>query len=356
MTGSARRPARPAATPRRTSGSRPPPTCTRCSPAWSAARGCSDTTADAAHFAERAATVKAAFNDRFLDRAAGLYRGSGDRGYRQTHNVLAVAFGLTPDAETEQRVVDGIAADVRQRGDTLNTGVLGTKYLLPVLTEHGHADLAYRLATQTAYPSWGYMIENGATTMWEHWSQEARSRGHYFLGTVDDWLYHHVAGIRASQTTGYREHHDRPRRDGGAGLGPRHDAHPVRARHQRLAQSRPHARAAGRRPRRRDGHRPRAGRERACRHRGRQARDRRGGRARRQRGERHRAREGRLGPVRVRLRRADGAQRPRRRADRRPRGGSPRERAATARRQDAAAVARRCGGERPEGAQAPARR
>ena len=61
---------------------------------------------DAAHFAARAAVVKAAFNARFLDRDTGYYRGSGDRGYRQTHNVLAVAFGLTPDAQTEQRVVD----------------------------------------------------------------------------------------------------------------------------------------------------------------------------------------------------------------------------------------------------------
>ena len=161
--------------------------------------------ADAGHFAERAATVKAAFNDAFLDRAAGHYRGNGDRGYRQTHNVLALAFGLAPDADTAQRVADSIAADVVAKGTKLNTGVLGTKYLLPVLTEHGHADIAYALATQTGYPSWGYMIENGATTMWEHWALEARSRGHYFLGTVDDWFYQHVAGIQASKTTGYRD-------------------------------------------------------------------------------------------------------------------------------------------------------
>ncbi len=161
--------------------------------------------ADAGHFAERAATVKAAFNDAFLDRAAGRYRGNGDRGYRQTHNVLALAFGLAPDADTAQRVADGIAADVAAKGTKLNTGVLGTKYLLPVLTEYGHEDVAYALATQTGYPSWGYMLENGATTMWEHWALEARSRGHYFLGTVDDWFYHHVAGIQASKTTGYRD-------------------------------------------------------------------------------------------------------------------------------------------------------
>ena len=159
-------------------------------------------TDDVAHFTSRSAEVKAAFNARFLDSAAGYYRGSGDRGYRQTHNVLAVAFGLTPDAETTQRVVDSIAADVRAKGDTLNTGVLGTKYLLPVLTEHGHADLAITLATQTKYPSWGFMIENGATSMWEHWALAARSRGHYFLGTVDDWFFHHVGGIRT--TDGYR--------------------------------------------------------------------------------------------------------------------------------------------------------
>lgn len=161
-------------------------------------------TADVAWFAGRAETVNAAFNARFFDATLGFYRGSGDRGYRQTHNVLAVAFDLVP-AAVVQRVVDSIAADVRAKGDTLNTGVLGTKYLLPVLTEHGHADLAHTLATQTKYPSWGYMIEHGATSMWEHWALEARSRGHYFLGTVDDWFFHDVAGIKASITDGYRD-------------------------------------------------------------------------------------------------------------------------------------------------------
>ena len=161
--------------------------------------------ADVEHFARNAATIKAAFNDTFLDHAAGHYRGDGDRGYRQTHNVLAVAFDLVPDAATSGRVVDSIVADVRAKGTKLNTGVLGTKWLLPVLTQHGYADVAYELAVQTGYPSWGYMIENGATSMWEHWSLEARSYGHYFLGTVDDWFYQHVAGIQASAETGYRD-------------------------------------------------------------------------------------------------------------------------------------------------------
>ncbi|MGH1565727.1 family 78 glycoside hydrolase catalytic domain [Mumia sp. DW29H23] len=160
--------------------------------------------ADAAAFAEKAAVVKKTFNAQFLDRTAGYYRGSGDRGYRQTHNVLALAFGLTPDDDVEKAVAASIVADVKAKGMHLNTGVLGTKYLLPVLTDHGYADIAYQLATQTTYPSWGYMTENGGTSMWEHWALEARSRGHYFLGTVDDWFYHDVAGISPSKESGYR--------------------------------------------------------------------------------------------------------------------------------------------------------
>lgn len=160
---------------------------------------------DAAGFADQAAVVKQGFNDEFLDADAGYYRGEGDRGYRQTHNALALAFDLAPDAEMADRVAASLAADVVAKGNKLNTGSLGSKYLLPVLTDYGYSDLAYKVAVQTDYPSWGYMIENGATTMWEHWSLEARSRGHYFLGTVDDWFFHYVAGIRASELTGYRD-------------------------------------------------------------------------------------------------------------------------------------------------------
>ncbi|PZG19665.1 hypothetical protein C1I95_11155 [Micromonospora craterilacus] len=162
---------------------------------------------DAAQFAAKADATKTAFNNVYFQSSQDRYRGEGADAnrYRQVHNVLALAFNLTPDEEVAQRVADRLAQDVVERGYHLDTGTLGTKYLLPVLTQYGHEDVAYRVATQTTYPSWGYKLANGATTVWEHWSVQARSLGHYFLGTLDDWNYHYVAGIRPSAETGYRD-------------------------------------------------------------------------------------------------------------------------------------------------------
>ncbi|KAJ7698322.1 bacterial alpha-L-rhamnosidase-domain-containing protein [Mycena rosella] len=157
-------------------------------------------TADAATFASQAAAVKSAFNGAFLDQATGHYIGVGDSGYRQSHNLLALAFDLTPNATSAQVVADSVVADVTARGGHLNTGALSTKQILPMLTAHGHGDTALALAEQTSYPSWGYWIANGATTMWEHWLLTARSHDHMFLGTFEDWFYKFVLGIQSTST------------------------------------------------------------------------------------------------------------------------------------------------------------
>ncbi|KAJ7184949.1 bacterial alpha-L-rhamnosidase-domain-containing protein [Mycena filopes] len=157
-------------------------------------------TADASTFASQAAAVKTAFNAAFLSSSAGHYVGSNDDGYRQSHNLLALAFNLVPNATAAQAVADSVVSDVNTRGVHLNTGALSTKQLLPMLTLHGHADTALALAKQTTYPSWGYWIENGATTMWEHWLLTARSHDHMFLGTFEDWFYKHVLGIQSTST------------------------------------------------------------------------------------------------------------------------------------------------------------
>jgi alpha-L-rhamnosidase len=97
-----------------------------------------------------------------------------------------------------QRLADRIAANHGQLG----TGFLGTPYLLAALTDTGHLDVAYHLLLDTEYPSWGYLVEHGATTMWERWNGDQmrkdpsmNSYNHYAYGAVADWVYRYAAGI-----------------------------------------------------------------------------------------------------------------------------------------------------------------
>ncbi|MGW5056017.1 family 78 glycoside hydrolase catalytic domain [Streptomyces sp. NPDC004096] len=151
--------------------------------------------ADARHFDAFAAQVKDTFNATFYDRDKEAYYDAEAAGYRQTANLLPLSFGMVPK-EHRQAVIDNLVQDIHAHGDHLDTGALGTKVLLPVLTDAGHADLAYTVATNPTYPGWGYWFEGlGATTMWEEWNANSRSHDHAFMGTVDDWLYQDVAGI-----------------------------------------------------------------------------------------------------------------------------------------------------------------
>jgi len=100
----------------------------------------------------------------------------------------------------------------------LSTGFLGTGYINPVLTASGHHDLAWLLATQSTYPSWGYMSKRGATTIWELWNSDTagpgmNSRNHFCLGAVGEWFYESLAGIRAVDA-GYQTFSVRPRPSG----------------------------------------------------------------------------------------------------------------------------------------------
>jgi alpha-L-rhamnosidase len=166
--------------------------------AVAAAAGALGREADREAYASLAADVGTALNREFLDEATGVYATGETDEYRQTSNVLPLAFGLVPD-EHRGAVVDNLVENVVETHDGhLDTGILGTKYLLPVLTEHGHVDVAYTVATQRDYPSWGRWIEDGATALYEHWEPDARTRDHHMFGTVDEWFYKHLAGIRPS--------------------------------------------------------------------------------------------------------------------------------------------------------------
>jgi alpha-L-rhamnosidase len=127
-------------------------------------------------------------------------------GDTQTGYVLALHMNLVPDAlrpAVAQKLVDKIEAN----HGLLGTGFLGTPYLLAVLTESGHRDLAYHLLLNTQYPSWGYLVDHGATTMWERWNGDQmrkdpsmNSYNHYAYGAVADWIYRYAAGIDAIPT------------------------------------------------------------------------------------------------------------------------------------------------------------
>ncbi|MFC3801149.1 family 78 glycoside hydrolase catalytic domain [Cohnella sp. GCM10012308] len=159
--------------------------------------------ADREAFLAAEGRLKSALNEKFYDAENEVYRTPIEAGYRQTSNVLPVAFGAVPDARLP-RVIEHLAEDIRTRTNGhLDTGCFGTKYLAPVLTEHGQGELAFQIANQTTYPSWGYCLAVGGTSFWEAWEAETRSYAHYFLGTIDDWFYKHLAGIKAS-TNGYR--------------------------------------------------------------------------------------------------------------------------------------------------------
>jgi alpha-L-rhamnosidase len=131
----------------------------------------------------------------------------------QTEHVLAVHFGLAEDA---QKTADALAEMVKADGVQLRTGFVGTPYILHVLSNYGHADLAWDLVLRREYPGWLYPITKGATTIWEHgdgikpdgsfWSKDMNSFNHYAYGAVADWVFEQAAGIQhAEDKPGFEE-------------------------------------------------------------------------------------------------------------------------------------------------------
>lgn len=141
-----------------------------------------------------AGEVGVAFNHRFWN---GEKKGYGSN--NQACNALALALALVP-AKRIAQTVGNLVADVEARDFHLTTGNLCTKYLLETLTEHGHVDVAFRIATQTTYPSWGFMLANGATTLWERWELLTdggmNSHNHPMHGSISCWFFKYLAGIR----------------------------------------------------------------------------------------------------------------------------------------------------------------
>ncbi len=144
--------------------------------------------ADARKYRELAEAVKQSFNRKFYHADTGLY----DNG-SQTALSCALYQGLVEPAN-QGRVVQNLVELVEKQGGHIDTGILGAKYILNALTENGRTDVAYTMATQRDQPSWGWWIEQGATTLWEQWNG-SESRNHIMFGDISAWFYKALAGI-----------------------------------------------------------------------------------------------------------------------------------------------------------------
>ena len=164
---------------------------------------------DANYYRALADTVKQNFNRKFFDPETALY---GTEETYQTYQLLALVGDLVPEGYRE-KVFQTVVDDIKERGNHLNTGIIGTKYLWPVLVMGGENELAYRVATQTTYPSFGYWINNNSTTLIEKWSGE-HSHNHQMFGSITEYFYKFLAGIQSpmegNTEKGYQNIHIEP--------------------------------------------------------------------------------------------------------------------------------------------------
>ncbi len=150
---------------------------------------------DAAKYRTLFEKIRRVYNRYFIREDGTVLEG------RQASNVRVLAFGLA-DESKQQAVADRLAQLVVEQDCHLNTGFLSTPFILPVLAEHGYADIAFRLLEQDTCPSWLYAVSKGATTIWENWNgitpegELIGSLNHYAYGAVCDFLFSGVAGIQ----------------------------------------------------------------------------------------------------------------------------------------------------------------
>ncbi len=152
---------------------------------------------DAAAYSKTADQMKVAFNNKFLDKSLIKYSNN-----TCTANILALAFDLVPLEYKEKIVENLLQKTLSENGGHVGHGIIGGQWLMRALTSSGHADVAYLLAAQSTYPGWGYMVNQGATTIWELWNGKygdpgMNSGNHVMLlGDLIIWYYENLAGIK----------------------------------------------------------------------------------------------------------------------------------------------------------------
>jgi len=171
---------------------------------------------DAREYRKLFKDVRNAFNTRYVSTDGKV---GGDT---QTAYLLALDFGILPE-KLRDKAGKRLVENIEEHDWSLTTGFLGAQLLLPTLTDLGRTDVAYRLLENRKYPSWGYSIDQGATTIWERWNSYTLEDGfnnpgmnsfnHYAFGAVGRWMFETMAGIDTA-APGFRELIIRPRPGG----------------------------------------------------------------------------------------------------------------------------------------------
>lgn len=156
--------------------------------------------ADKKEFLDLAAKVKVAYNDKFFQKDKAQYGNN-----TVTANMVSLMQGLVP-AGYEQKVFENLTSRIEGEFNShVSVGLIGIQFLMRGLTAYGRPDLAYKIASNRTYPSWGYMIDNGATTIWELWNgntaDPAMNSGNHvmLLGDLLVWYYENLAGIQSDK-------------------------------------------------------------------------------------------------------------------------------------------------------------
>ncbi len=147
-------------------------------------------------YRQLAVNIKSAFVERFLEPGTGRFGIA-----TQAAQATALHLGFAPEGEVERAIKLMVDEVLVTHDGHIATGIFGTKYLLDALSRTGHADVAYRVVNEPSYPGWGHMLERGATTIWETWaeSDNVYSQNHPMFGSVSEWFYKSLAGIRPEE-------------------------------------------------------------------------------------------------------------------------------------------------------------
>lgn len=158
---------------------------------------------DVQYFSEKKQKIAEAYNNKYFDKEKGYYNEGS-----QFAQIFPLFLGIAQGEYREKALQKLIYEIGENRKGHLYCGILGAKYVYDVLTDANKADLLYKVVLQKDFPSYGYMIEMGATTLWELWEYktgpEMNSHNHQMFGSVLDWFFGGIAGIRRLPEPGYR--------------------------------------------------------------------------------------------------------------------------------------------------------